>query len=422
MKSAVCVVPGDELLAALEPIVELIEARNMIPILAHVFCEWSDEEQSLKISATDLDCEYRCALNGNGTGGDLAFTLPAVEFNNFVRETLDAVDFSADLKFSWGDPGKDRPRIQIYSGGYSILLESLPVADWPAAAFFGDGDEVRLGTEFSEALEWVTPAVSTEETRYYLNGVFVHSPAPGELACVATDGHRLMRQEFACADAGDIPEMIIPRKALAVMRAIVGKPIRACIDREHLAITFEYLGGTRLFSKLIDGKFPDYKVVIPDPAGLLSTVTLEADALHDAVRVVRSATRPNIPEFARDDFDDWGDASWADQEEVARWTAFLGFDLGKISPAGLTFWARDAINGEVLARATIPADLSVNTWAGMVGLQASYVIDAVAGCEGPVRISPSAFDEETGKADAAVRFDYDDRPDRVSVLMPLREY
>ena len=179
----------------------------------------------------------------------------------------------------------------ISAGHSRFTLSTLPVADFPAMA---EGDLahsfVLSGEECRTLVGKTSFAMSTEETRYYLNGVYLHATENGEdqvLRAVSTDGHRLARQEVALpAGASGMPGVIIPRKTIGELSKLLEEGVNEVkISLSENKIRF-VCGSAVLVSKLIDGTFPDYTRVIP--AG--NTRRLEVDADEFARAVDRVAT------------------------------------------------------------------------------------------------------------------------------------
>ena len=235
------------LLKSLGHVHRVVERRNTIPILSNVLLQAKGQELLLK--ATDLDLEITESLAADvGQAG--ATTLPAHTLYDIVRKLPDGAQVSLE---SMGDSGQ----LLLRSGRSRFNLQSLPESDFPD---LNAGDLTKLidKTQF---------AISTEETRYYLNGIFIHTTeVDGHmmLRAVATDGHRLARVELpAPAGAAGMPGVIVPRKAVAEVQKLVedlGADVVVEMSTTKARFTF---GPVVLTSKLIDGTFPDYARVIP---------------------------------------------------------------------------------------------------------------------------------------------------------------
>ena len=269
------------LLKAVAQAQSVVERRNTIPILANVLIE--AEGDSVQFRATDLDIEVvdKASAMVERAG---ATTVAAVTLNEIVRKLPDGalVTLTED-----GVKG----RLTIEAGRSNFSLATLPKEDFPVMAssdyatnFAAPAPVLRRLFDKSKF------AISTEETRYYLNGVYMHV-ATGEdgpaLRCVATDGHRLARIDAALPDgASDMPGVIVPRKTVGELRKLLDDDdMRIAVSVSETKVRFATPNIT-LTSKVIDGTFPDYTRVIPQG----NTRRLEVDASDFAKAVDRVAT------------------------------------------------------------------------------------------------------------------------------------
>ncbi|MBO1324219.1 DNA polymerase III subunit beta [Acetobacter sp. TBRC 12305] len=245
------------LLKALAHIQSVAEKRNTIPILANVLIQAADGQLSLK--ATDMEIEVVEHVPATVIQ-EGATTAPASVLYEIVRKLPDGV--SVEL-----DQSSDGP-LHLRAGRYATRLNVLNVDDFPS---MGAGDfphSFSLGSGILRSLIDKTRfAISTEETRYYLNGIYLHAAeVEGEprLRAVATDGHRLARMETTLpAGAAGIPGVIIPRKTINELRKLIDEaPEEVAIALSDTRIQFT-AGPVILTSKLIDGTFPEYERVIP---------------------------------------------------------------------------------------------------------------------------------------------------------------
>jgi DNA polymerase-3 subunit beta len=245
------------LLKALAPIQSVVERRGTIPILANVRIEADKGE--VRLTATDMDIAIveKVAAEVSEKG---ATTVPAHMFYEIVRKLPDG----SNIQLVESDKGK----MVISAGQSRFSLASLPVDDFPVMA---EGDLahsfVITPSECKALLEKTRFAISTEETRYYLNGVYLHAAdnqGAKVLRAVATDGHRLARMEVGLPDGAEaIPGVIIPRKTINELYKLVeGGGEKVEISMSESKIRFA-VGNAVLVSKLIDGTFPDYERVIP---------------------------------------------------------------------------------------------------------------------------------------------------------------
>jgi DNA polymerase-3 subunit beta len=228
-----------QLLKSLGHVHRVVERRNTIPILGNVLLRAENAQLSLK--ATDLDLEVTETLAAEtATGGST--TVPAHMFYDIVRKLPDGSQIVLE-----GDG--DRSVMAIRAGRSRFTLQTLPESDFP---------DLADHTQF---------AISTEETRYYLNGIYLHSAGSEKAATlrgVATDGHRLAQIDLVLPKgAAGMPGVIVPRKTVGeVQRLIEDSEAEVAIELSQGKIRFT-LGNVVLTSKLIDGTFPDYGRVIP---------------------------------------------------------------------------------------------------------------------------------------------------------------
>src|SRR5919112_1056737 len=204
------------LLKSLGHVHRVVDRRNTIPILANVLLR--AEDAGLRLKATDLDIEVTETIAADVAQGG-ATTVPAHVIYDIVRKLPEGAQVSLETV------GDDR-QMQIRSGRSRFMLQALPESDFPDLAA---GDMAhRFGLpagDLKRLIEKTQFAISTEETRYYLNGIFFHTlEAEGAtmLRAVATDGHRLARVEMAAPGGAEgMPGVIVPRKAVAEIQKLV---------------------------------------------------------------------------------------------------------------------------------------------------------------------------------------------------------
>ena len=269
------------LLRAVSQAQSVVERRNTIPILANVLID--AEGDGVTFRATDLDIEVldRAPAMVERAGGT---TVSAVMLHEIVRKLPDGAQVSLSDDGTTG-------RMSVSAGRSQFTLATLPKEDFPVMAsseysanFTAKADVLRRLFDKSKF------AISTEETRYYLNGVYMHI-ADGEdgraLRCVATDGHRLARIDAPVpSGAGDMPGVIVPRKTVGELRKLLDDDeTDIAVSVSETKVRFATADIT-LTSKVIDGTFPDYSRVIPHA----NTRKLEVDAGDFAKAVDRVAT------------------------------------------------------------------------------------------------------------------------------------
>ncbi|UCI07511.1 DNA polymerase III subunit beta [Mesorhizobium sp. B1-1-8] len=246
------------LLKSLNHVHRVVERRNTIPILSNVLL--NAEGGSLEMKATDLDLEVTEATPAKVERGG-ATTVPAHLLYDIVRKLSDG----AEVMLKTDEDGN---AMTVTSGRSSFRLQCLPQSDFPELSAGSFSHIFRLDSVALKGLIDKTQfAISTEETRYYLNGIFLHTHEAGgklKLRSVATDGHRLARAEIdAPAGSEGMPGIIIPRKTVSELQKLVDDPdVAVTTELSDTKIRFT-IGSVVLTSKLIDGTFPDYQRVIP---------------------------------------------------------------------------------------------------------------------------------------------------------------
>ncbi len=247
-----------ELLRSLSHVHRVVERRNTIPILANVLIR-ADRSQ-LAFKATDLDLEVIETVTAEvGPGG--VTTVPAHMFYEIVRKLPEGTQIVLEAS-------GDRAVLTVRAGRSRFTLQTLPEADFPDIAAGDMTHKFTLGAaDLKRLIEKTQFAISTEETRYYLNGIYLHTAGTAPnlmLRAVATDGHRLAQVELpAPAGAEGMPGVIVPRKTVNEMQRLI-EDANAEIAVELSAAKIRFtLGNVVLTSKLIDGTFPDYGRVIP---------------------------------------------------------------------------------------------------------------------------------------------------------------
>jgi len=279
------------LLKGLSHVQSVVERRNTIPILSNVLLE-AQASGAIRLMATDLDLQIdetiAAAVDQPG-----ATTISAHTLFDIARKLPEG----SQVELTAAD-GK----MTIVAGRARFTLSTLPRDDFPVIA------EGELPTKFelpAETLKQIIDktrfAISTEETRYYLNGIFLHVPDETQpvLRAAATDGHRLARVTVALPDgAAEMPAVIIPRKCVAELRKLLEEVDGSIgVSLSNSKIRFD-LGQAILTSKLIDGTFPDYSRVIPtgndkilriDPKSFMEGVDRVSTIATEKTRAVKMA-------------------------------------------------------------------------------------------------------------------------------------
>ncbi len=262
--------------AALADVAGVVEKRNTIPVLSNVLMTVTPD--ALILTATDLDAWGERHVTLDGRADAMSLTVEADVLNRIAKK------LPADTaRFAFAD-GK----LTISAGRSRFSLPTLPVDDFPTLPRKEWDAEFEMPAIYlAGALSTVGFAASTEETRYYLGGVFMHVPESADLRFAATDGHRLARGVMALPDgAQSLPDVIIPRKIVKVLSALLERHDGSVDIRVSATSLRVEIGSTVVHSKLIDGTFPDYTRVIPST----HTSTLKVDRDQLAAAVARVTT------------------------------------------------------------------------------------------------------------------------------------
>ena len=276
------------LLKALSHVQSVVERRNTIPILSNVLIE-ANEAGGIRLMATDLDIQINETVDAQVSQPG-ATTVSAHTLFDIARKLPEGSQ--VELNAAEG-------KMQVNAGRARFNLQTLPRDDFPVIA---EGD---LPTAFAlpsatlrQIIDKTRFAISTEETRYYLNGIFVHA-VDDVLKAAATDGHRLARVTVPLPDgAAGMPDVIIPRKCVAELRKLLDE-VDGTVELSLSATKIRFgLGAAVLTSKLIDGTFPDYNRVIPtandkllklDPKSFAAGVDRVATIASEKTRAVKMA-------------------------------------------------------------------------------------------------------------------------------------
>ena len=323
-----------KLLRCLSHVQSVVERRNTIPILSNVLIETSSDGL-VRIMATDLDLQVVEGLDAVSVDSEGATTVSAHLLFDIARKLPDG----SQVSFETADN-----RMTLKAGRSRFQLPTLPRDDFPTIV---EGD---LPTSFelpartlAEMIDRTRFAISTEETRYYLNGIFLHvsdddanSGGP-VLKAAATDGHRLARFTLPRpAGAEGMPDVIVPRKAVGELRKLLEESldgnVQIDLSPSKIRFTLGGEGGVVLTSKLIDGTFPDYSRVIPtandkllklDPKAFYEGVDRVATIATERTRAVKMGLEPDKVTLSVTSPDN-GTAA----EEIAADYASDGFEIG----------------------------------------------------------------------------------------------
>ena len=285
------------LLKALAHVQSVVEKRNTIPILANVMLTVRDGK--LTLTATDMEIaiveDVPASTTRNG-----ACTAPAATLYEIVRKLPEAAE--VELDHIGGDA-----QLELRSGRYDTRLVVLPTEDFPSMTAGSLPHRFSLSAlQLRGLIDRTRFAISTEETRYYLNGIYLHaaeSDGVRVLRAVATDGHRLARVEEPLPEgAGSMPGVIIPRKTVAELRKLLEEMSgNVEVGLSDTRIQF-HIDAVMLTSKLIDGTFPEYERVIPRGNDKVLRVGKKdfADAVGRVAAISTERSRPVKLSMQRD--------------------------------------------------------------------------------------------------------------------------
>ena len=264
------------LLKSLGHVHRVVERRNTIPILANVLVR--AEGSKLSFKATDLDLEITETIAAEVSPGG-STTVPAHMFYEIVRKLPEGTQVVIE-------GSGDRAVLALKAGRSRFTLQTLPENDFPDLAAGEMTHSFTLSAaDLKRLIDKTQFAISTEETRYYLNGIYLHAAGSGKtqtLRAVATDGHRLARVEMPLPEGAEkIPGVIIPRKMVGEVRKLIEEVDGAVeVSLSDTRVRFAF-NDIVLTSKLIDGSFPDYQRVIP--TGNDKILEVDRRAFRDAV-------------------------------------------------------------------------------------------------------------------------------------------
>lgn len=280
------------LLGSLNHVQSVVERRNTIPILSNVLLK--AEDGVLTMAATDMDIEINESVAAHVSKKG-ATTAPAHTLHDIIRKLPEGADIEMTLN-------ADGTQMTVKAGRSQFKLSCLPTADYPEISAGELPVTFALpAAELRALIDRTKFAMSTEETRYYLNGIYLHATdndGVKVLRAVATDGHRLARFEMPLPEgAAQMPGVIVPRKAIGELRKLIdaaADTIEISLSQSKVRFTFDHVV---LTSKLIDGTFPDYQRVIPqgndkvievDPkvfTGAIDRVSTISDGKSRAVKI-----------------------------------------------------------------------------------------------------------------------------------------
>lgn len=263
-----------DLLATLYWTQSIVERRNTMPILANVLIEAI--KGSIRITATDLEVGVRGQVDGI-VSDEGSVTVNAKKLYEIVKEVSQDQLQIKRLENEW---------VEIRSGKSVFKIVGMDAREFPQfPEFNGKGLSTTPAATVREMIERTIFSVSTDETRYSLNGVFIEQGDDGKIRMVATDGHRLAFDEKAIGSLGLSKGVILPRKGLSELKKLLESGEDGVVSlgfKENLGLVIK--DKVELFMRLIDGDFPDYTKVIP--VGNPNIAKIDHDELTQALRRV----------------------------------------------------------------------------------------------------------------------------------------
>jgi len=263
-----------DLLATLYWTQSIVERRNTMPILANVLIEAQKSE--IRITATDLEVGVRGKVEGE-IAKEGTVTVSAKKLYEIIREVPNDQVQLKRLENEW---------VEIRSGKSVFKIVGMDAKEFPQfPKFDSKGLSTTPAATLHEMIERTIFSVSTDETRYSLNGVFVEQSDDGKVRMVATDGHRLAFEEKSIGSLGLGKGVILPRKGLSELKKLLESGDEGAVTlgfKENMGLVTK--DNVELFMRLIDGDFPDYTKVIPK--GNPNIAKLDHDELMQALRRV----------------------------------------------------------------------------------------------------------------------------------------
>ena len=251
------VIKRDSLLKSLNFVQGVVEKKNTLPILSNVLLQL--KEKKLSIVATDLDIIFYDEISDVKIITEGSTTTSAAILYDILRK----ISSNSELNFEL----KSENKLSLKSDNADFNLLCLPTDNFPTFADEFEGEEVSLNNNrFLRLLNKTKISISNDDTRHYLNGIFLHlTEAQGRnfLTGVATDSHRLSSSSLEIENSTNFTSLILPRKTVFQLCSLLGETSdQLTMQTSENKIKFS-LGKTKLISKVIDGKFPDYKKVVP---------------------------------------------------------------------------------------------------------------------------------------------------------------
>jgi len=251
------IVKRDILLKSLNFVQGVVEKKNTLPILSNVLLQLKNKK--LSIIATDLDIIFYDEISDVKTINEGSTTTSAAILYDILRKISSNAELNFDLK--------TENKLSLKSENADFNLLCLPTDNFPTFADEFEGQEITLNnSRFLKLLNKTKISISNDDTRHYLNGIYLHlTEAHGRnfLTGVATDSHRLSSSSLEITNMNDFTSLILPRKTVFQLCSLLTEDTnQLTMQTSENKVKFN-LGNMKLISKVIDGKFPDYKKVVP---------------------------------------------------------------------------------------------------------------------------------------------------------------
>ena len=251
------VVKRDILLNSLNFVQGIVEKKNTLPILSNVLLQLKNNK--LSIVATDLDIVFYDEISDVQVVKEGSTTTSAAILYDILRK----ISSNSELKFDL----KTENKLSLKSDNSDFNLLCLPTDNFPTFTDEFDSSELSIDNKkFLKLLNKTKIAISSDDTRHYLNGIFLHVTEAGGkffLTGVATDSHRLSSSSLEINQSDSFSSLILPRKTVYQLCSILTDNNKTLVfQASENKIKFK-IGNIKLISKVIDGKFPDYKKVVP---------------------------------------------------------------------------------------------------------------------------------------------------------------
>lgn len=342
------IISNKDLLKSLNHVQSVVERRNAIPILSNVRID-ATADGDITLTTTDMDISIKDFTKAKVERPG-STTVPA----HMLYEIIRKVSGEAEVVFDQKDEGNSN--VELTVGKSEFNLPCLPVTDFPNFEVGEYDNSFTMNSEILRTLFSKTKhAISNEETRYYLNGIYFHAAAnedgTPQLRCVATDGHRLAWAQTAQPEGcQDMPGVIIPKKTVGevikLLEDYVGD-VKFSLSQNKATLQ---IGTSTLHTKLIDGKFPDYNRVIPEACD--KTVEVSRDKLARSIDLVISVS--------------------SDRTRAVKFN---------IEPSKLLISATSEMNGNAKGAEEIEAKYDANDNL-TIGFNSKYVLDSLGVIEG----------------------------------------